>query len=79
MHYSLSGFAKTLVQRHIVSNALRVSLVVGTLLNTINHGSQFLNGNEIAWGQVLLNFMVPYCVASYSAAKNEVERNNSES
>lgn len=30
------------------------------------------------WGQVVLNFVVPYCVASYSAAKNEIERNKYE-
>ncbi|WP_019530037.1 nitrate/nitrite transporter NrtS [Dasania marina] len=74
----MKGFASTLVQRRIVINALRVSLVVGTLLNAINQGGQFLSGLEIAWGQVLLNFMVPYCVASYSAAKNETERNINE-
>lgn len=66
---------QVLVKRHIVINALRVSLVVGMLLNVINHGSAFLGGLEIVWGQVLMNFVVPYCVASYSAARNEIERN----
>lgn len=48
--------------------------MMGTLM--INQGRHFLNGLEIAWEQVLLNFMVSYGVASYSAAKNEAERNN---
>ncbi len=71
----MNDFVKVISRRHIVMNALRISLVVGTLLNAINQGSAFINGLEISWGQVLLNFVVPYCVASYSAAKNELERN----
>ena len=51
-----------------------VALVVGTLLNLINQGQQFLTGSEISWGHVLLNFLVPYCVANYSATKNEMQR-----
>ncbi len=68
-------FWTILIKRRTIVNALRVSLVVGTLLNVINQGSAFLGGLEIAWAQVLMNFAVPYCVASYSAARNEIERN----
>lgn len=71
----MSRLGRILVRRHIVINALQVALVVGLLLNAINQGEAFIDGLEIAWGQVLMNFVVPYCVASYSAAKNEVERN----
>ncbi|MEJ2419758.1 MAG: nitrate/nitrite transporter NrtS [Exilibacterium sp.] len=71
----IRSFGQILIRRHIVTNALRVSLVVGTLLNVINQGSAVIDGLEIAWGQVLLNFVVPDCVASYSAARNEIERN----
>ncbi|WP_461480672.1 nitrate/nitrite transporter NrtS [Porticoccus sp.] len=72
----MSGFGKIVITRSIVVNALQVSLVVGTLLNVINQGSAFINGSEIAWVQVLMNFLVPYCVASYSATQNEIERKN---
>jgi len=71
---AVSDLTKSLMKRAIVINALRISLVVGTILNAINQGPEFVRGLEIAWGQVLLNFFVPYCVASYSAAKNEVAR-----
>ncbi len=71
----MRGFGTLLVQRHIVVNAFQVSLVVGILLNLINQGRQFVNGLDIAWGLVLLNFAVPYCVASYSAVKSEIARN----
>ncbi|GAA4098834.1 nitrate/nitrite transporter NrtS [Zhongshania borealis] len=59
-------------------NAFRVSLVVGILLNAINQGTQFINGLDIIWGQVVLNFVVPYCVASYSAAMNDIESRNND-
>lgn len=71
----MSTFGQLLLKRQIMTNALRVALVVGALLNLINQGSAFIEGLGIAWGQVLMNFMVPYCVASYSAARNEIERN----
>lgn len=71
----MRGFARVLVNRRIVINALHVSLVMGTLLKAINQGCQFLNSLKVAWAQVLLNFMVPYGVAPYRAAKNEAERN----
>lgn len=76
--YTVSDLTSILIKRGIVINALQVSLVVGTLLNAINQGTEFIRGLEISWSQVLLNFVVPYCVASYSAAKNEVERNKNE-
>lgn len=72
------GFAKILVKRQIMLNALRISIVVGILLNAINQGTQFINGLDIIWGQVVLNFIVPYCVASYSAAKIDLESKNSD-
>jgi hypothetical protein len=65
------GFLAVACSRRIVVNALRISLVVGTVLNLINQGAAILAWSGISWGHVLLNFLVPYCVASYSAAKNE--------
>lgn len=56
--------------RTIAGNALRISLFVGTVLNLINQGAAILSWSGISWGHVLLNYLVPYCVASYSAAKN---------
>ncbi|NCN89532.1 MAG: hypothetical protein GW936_08880 [Gallionella sp.] len=64
--------------RHIVINALKIALVVGTLLNLVNQGENMLHGATIEWGHLLLNYLVPYCVASYSAAKNELELRESD-
>lgn len=58
--------------RPIVRNALRVSLVVGAVLNLVNQGGALMAGAGVSWSHLALNFAVPYCVASYSAAKNQL-------
>lgn len=60
------------LSRPIVLNALRISVVVGTVLNLINQGEAILAGHAPSWLHVALNYLVPYLVASYSAAKNEM-------
>ena len=58
----------------IVRNALQVSAVVGTILNLVNQGGALWSDAPISWPQVVMNYAVPYCVASYSAARNELRR-----
>ncbi|MDE1915941.1 MAG: nitrate/nitrite transporter NrtS [Sphingomonadales bacterium] len=58
-----------MLSRPVVINALRIALVVGTCLNLINQGSAIFHGEPVQWGKLLLNFAVPYLVASYSAAR----------
>jgi len=62
----------------MAKSALRVAVVVGTVLNGVNQGGALLAGHGIAWFHVLLNYLVPFCVASYSAAKNETNRSGNE-
>ena len=65
---------RTLVRPHIVGNAIKIALFVGTVLNLINQGEQLVVEGRISWVHAVLNYLVPYCVASYSAAKNETGR-----
>lgn len=58
--------------RRIVINSARIALVVGTVLNLVNQGEAMVAGAPVSWIHLLLNYAVPYCVASYSAAKNEM-------
>lgn len=60
--------------RRIAWSAVKVSLVVGTVLNVINNGQQFWAHHTVNWWQVAMNFVVPFCVSSYSAARNEAQR-----
>lgn len=55
----------------IASNALRISLVVGTVLNLINQGGAIFYGSSVSWSHIFLNYLVPYFVSTYSAAKNQ--------
>lgn len=65
---------RTACQRPIVVAAVKVALAVGTLLNVINQGGRLLDGLPPSWFHVALNYLVPYCVSSYSAARNELRR-----
>ncbi|HCI13086.1 MAG: hypothetical protein A2063_06045 [Gallionellales bacterium GWA2_60_142] len=61
-------------RRRIALPALKVALVVGTLLNLVNQGGNLLEGMPLNATQMLLNYLVPFCVSSYSAARNELQR-----
>lgn len=65
---------RTALCPRIVASSLRIALVVGLALNVINQGGALLDGKPISLGHALMNFLVPFCVASYSAAKNELAR-----
>ncbi len=64
----------TACQRPTALAALKVALVVGTMLNLINQGGRLLDGLALSWFHLSLNYLVPYCVSSYSAARNEMRR-----
>jgi type IV secretory pathway TrbD component len=68
------GMLRLVLQPGIARAALKVSLVVGTLLNVINNGEQLWAGHGLSIWRVALNFVVPFCVSSYSAARNEAQR-----
>lgn len=42
------------------------------MLNLVNQGGDLLQGLPLNTTQMLLNFVVPFCVSSYSAARNEM-------
>lgn len=54
-------------QRQILGRSLTTALVVGTALNLINQGEYLLAGGGLMWGHALLNYLVPFCVAAFSA------------
>lgn len=58
----------------IRSGAIKVAVVVGCVLNLINQWHAIWGDAEVVWVHVALNFMVPFCVSSYSAAKNQLSR-----
>lgn len=67
-------FVQIITSRRIIKNSLRIAFVVGTVLNLINQGEAIFSGLAVDWLHALLNYVVPYCVASYSATKNELTK-----
>lgn len=55
------AFASPLVVR-----SLKTSLVVGSILNLINQGNVLFGDATLVWGSLLLTYLVPYCVSTYS-------------
>ena len=66
---TLKQFFITARQRAIVVTALKVALVVGSILNAINQGQHLFDGTPISWPHVGLNYIVPFCVSTYSATR----------
>lgn len=60
--------------RRIAGSALKVSAVVGTMLNLINNGPQRWRHHSVNVWQMLPNHIAPFCVSAYSAARNERSR-----
>lgn len=61
------------ITESIAISAFKVSLVVGTALNVINNGPQWLSGDAISAWKIALNYLVPFLVSSYSGARNEAQ------
>ena len=64
-------FSRLAVSRQVVRSAIKVSVVVGTILVFINHGGAIvqmsLNSDNLV--QILLTYLVPYCVSTYSSVR----------
>lgn len=58
-------------RKQIVVAAIKVALIVGSVLALINHGSAIIR-MELDLGrvcQIFLTYLVPYCVSTFSAVK----------
>ena len=65
--------ARLLCMRDITRSSLRIALLVGTVLNLINQSGTWLHGDDLQVGHLMLNYFVPYCVASYSAVRTRLQ------
>ncbi len=67
--------ARAAARRPILVFALKLALVVGTVLNLINQGGDMMAGGaNFSWMHCLLNYFVPFCVSAYSGGRNELRR-----
>ena len=49
-------------------SAIKISLVVGTILNLVNQGPAILAGHQPGWLGMMFNYLIPFCVSIYSGA-----------
>ncbi|MBL0422759.1 nitrate/nitrite transporter NrtS [Ramlibacter sp. AW1] len=60
--------------RSAALTALKVSAVVGTVLNLINQGGHVVAGGAVSWPHAVLNYLVPFCVSLYSGWRSQRRR-----
>jgi hypothetical protein len=79
----IRGYLGSLVEPQRASTALRVALVVGSVLFVINHGTALLEGEMTRqrWLAACLTYLVPYAVnihGQYVAARRAARRPGAE-
>jgi len=59
------------MEASVRKRALRVALIVGSILAVVNHGDVVLIGQETTtvWIKIVLTFLVPYCVATFASVQ----------
>ncbi|OAI06971.1 MULTISPECIES: nitrate/nitrite transporter NrtS [Methylomonas] len=67
----ISGWFKIALQKNILTRAIKIALVVGSILMLINHGDVMLSdGLSIKeYIKITLTYLVPYCVSTYSSTE----------
>jgi hypothetical protein len=73
---SLNPWFQVARRPSIVRRAIKVSIVVGTLLVLINHVPALLQGDITRFRlfQIGLTYVVPYCVATWSSVSALIEK-----
>ncbi len=66
---SLKYYYLLAAEKNTLRRAIRVSILVGIILNLINNPDIFssLSFHELHLGRVMLTFVVPFCVSMYSS------------
>jgi hypothetical protein len=59
---------RSALQRPVWTGGLKVSAVVGTLLNLVNQAPLLIDGTGPSLPGALLNYLIPFCVSVYSGA-----------
>jgi len=54
--------------------AIRVALVVGTALVLINQWEALFGSQSVNWLKVVLTYLVPWTVVTWTSVMNEIER-----
>ncbi|MDB9303017.1 MULTISPECIES: nitrate/nitrite transporter NrtS [Cyanophyceae] len=60
----VKGYFASLIEPKLVTTAVKVALIVGSILFIINHGSALWQGqmSRERWISAAISYLVPYCV-----------------
>jgi hypothetical protein len=61
-----AAIKETFARRSIL-RSIAVALIVGSILNAINQGSEIVRGHPLIVWKLLLTYFVPFAVASYGS------------
>lgn len=73
MKYALALFLAA-KQPRLLKASIQTAMAVGIILNTINQWGAIWGSADVSIPHLLMNFIVPFFVSSYSAAKNDIAR-----
>ena len=67
----MSKYIKIALQKDVLNTALKISFTVGTVLALINHSPALfsLSLTKLNAFQIILTYLVPYGVSTYSSVK----------
>jgi hypothetical protein len=69
---SMKLFFEAALERGTVATSAKVALLVGSILALINYGDRILlygDMRALDWFKLAVTYCVPYCVATYGAAR----------
>jgi hypothetical protein len=72
---TIREYLQALGDRQNTTTAIRVALIIGTLLFCINHGNATLQGEmtRSRWISVLFTYLVPYCVSVHGQTSSRIK------
>jgi hypothetical protein len=71
----MSRFLSAALERQTMATSAKVALCVGSILGLINYSDRIFVSHNMAvsdWVKLAVTYLVPYCVATYGAARHAV-------
>ena len=78
----MNAFLAAATDKRTVITSVKVALVVGTVLGLINYGDRIFLIRDMRladWIKLAVTYFVPFCVATYGAARFAATRGRAES
>ncbi len=75
----MKTFFAVVSERGIMATSAKVALFVGSILGLINYGDRIFlrcDMHALDWVKLAITYLVPYCVATYGAAKYAMRHAN---